>query len=442
MKRITSFILTVLMLISTAISVSAEAETEDVVVMLTVDATRQVINGELIIDDKYFSQYNIKVKQVSNSLNNKYEYFFTVDAQDAKNIVKALREDENFGFVNIDDGDGDSISDNELLHLSSDGNYTYKTVSAFGADGIWGCNLIEYIGEKELPSNYTLPLFIDGLDVQYVSKEAFKNINTIKTLNIKRSTTLKSRAFYNCRNLKTVNSKMNTSFDSDAVGYYKGNAIKGFKVIINTDENWKGTLAKKSDNDSVYFADQNGYDCVLNIKTSDNFALNFEKAGISFKAKVNGKSTTDWKSSDTKVVAVTKNGKITLKTKGEALLTTKLNNGKTYKRWINVSPSLKTINLDNNPITVKVKAVKASAKKTKSFAKSKYLTIKNAKGKLAFKKKSGNKRITVNSRTGKLTVKKGLKKGRTYSIKLLLKAKGNANFKSSTRSLTIKIKIK
>ncbi len=44
------------------------------------------------------------------------------------------------------------------------------------------------------------------------------------------------------------------------------------------------------------------------------------------------------------------------------------------------------------------------------------LKIKNAKDKLAFKKLKGSKGIRINKKNGKVTLKKGLKKG-TYKVK-------------------------
>lgn len=101
-----------------------------------------------------------------------------------------------------------------------------------------------------------------------------------------------------------------------------------------------------------------------------------------------------------------------------------------------------TVVKKKNPITVKPKTIKAKAKKTTTFAKSKYLTIKKAQGKLSFAKKSGNKKIVVNKKTGKLTIKKGFKKGKTYKFKVKVTAKGNTKYKSGSKTVTVKFKVK
>ncbi|MBR2547622.1 MAG: hypothetical protein IKF07_05460 [Eubacterium sp.] len=96
--------------------------------------------------------------------------------------------------------------------------------------------------------------------------------------------------------------------------------------------------------------------------------------------------------------------------------------------------------LKSNPMVAKGKTVKASAKKTKKFAKSKAFTVKKAQGKVTFKKTKGSKKVTV-SKAGKVTVKKGLKKGKTYKIKVKITAAGNAEYKSKSKTVTLKVKV-
>ncbi|MBQ3903404.1 MAG: hypothetical protein II744_00380, partial [Eubacterium sp.] len=94
----------------------------------------------------------------------------------------------------------------------------------------------------------------------------------------------------------------------------------------------------------------------------------------------------------------------------------------------------------NNPVKAKGKTVKAKENKKTSVNKSKAFTVKNAKGKVTFKKAGGNSRITVAS-NGKITVKSGLKKGKTYKIKVKIKAAGNSTYKAKTVTVTVKVKI-
>ncbi|MBE6742531.1 MAG: hypothetical protein E7570_09585 [Ruminococcaceae bacterium] len=60
--------------------------------------------------------------------------------------------------------------------------------------------------------------------------------------------------------------------------------------------------------------------------------------------------------------------------------------------------------------------------------------------KVTYKKKSGNKKIKVSS-SGKITVGKGLKKGK-YEIKVQAKAAGTNTYKSKTKTVTVTITVK
>ena len=75
------------------------------------------------------------------------------------------------------------------------------------------------------------------------------------------------------------------------------------------------------------------------------------------------------------------------------------------------------------------------------------MTVSRAQGRLSYKlvsaKKGGKnfrKKISVNAKTGKITVKKGLKKG-TYKVKVKVRAAGNANYKASAWK-TVKFKVR
>jgi endo-1,4-beta-xylanase len=80
-------------------------------------------------------------------------------------------------------------------------------------------------------------------------------------------------------------------------------------------------------------------------------------------------------------------------------------------------------------------------KKAQSLKVAKVVTFSNkGAGTLSYKKKSGNKKIAINKKTGKVTVKKGLKKG-TYKVKAIITAAGDANHKAATVPVTFKVKV-
>ena len=112
-----------------------------------------------------------------------------------------------------------------------------------------------------------------------------------------------------------------------------------------------------------------------------------------------------------------------------------------------------TINKAANPLKIKKgktvvisgasKGEKGKLKKTRKLDVSKVITFKNkGKGPRTYLKKSGNKKISISKKTGKVTVLKGLPKG-TYKVKVKVRAAGNANYKkSSWKTVTFRIKVK
>ncbi len=98
-----------------------------------------------------------------------------------------------------------------------------------------------------------------------------------------------------------------------------------------------------------------------------------------------------------------------------------------------------------NTMTVKAKSpvlkAKTLAKKKQVIPASKAFTIKKAKGKVTFKKVKGNAKISVAAKTGKITVKKGLKKG-TYKVAVNVTAAGTNIYKKLTKKVTVKIRVK
>ncbi|MCR4716025.1 MAG: hypothetical protein K5656_02490 [Lachnospiraceae bacterium] len=69
------------------------------------------------------------------------------------------------------------------------------------------------------------------------------------------------------------------------------------------------------------------------------------------------------------------------------------------------------------------------------------ITVENSIGILNYKKNNGNAKITVNSSSGNITLKKGLKKG-TYKVKISVTDSGNTNYNSCTKEVTVRIKVK
>ncbi len=106
-----------------------------------------------------------------------------------------------------------------------------------------------------------------------------------------------------------------------------------------------------------------------------------------------------------------------------------------------------TINKAANSLAVKAKTAtvkfKKLKKKNQTLAVDKVLNFTNkGQGTLTYTKASGNKKITINKTTGKVTVKKGLKK-KIYKVTVKVSAAGNANYKAlAVKKVTFKVKVK
>ena len=103
------------------------------------------------------------------------------------------------------------------------------------------------------------------------------------------------------------------------------------------------------------------------------------------------------------------------------------------------------INKANNPLTIKAKTatVKYSKLKKKNQTLKRAAVIYMAKnqGKVTYVKASGNKKIVIAKATGKVTVKKGLKKGK-YKVKVKVTAAGNNNYNKITKTTTFTVRVK
>ena len=85
-------------------------------------------------------------------------------------------------------------------------------------------------------------------------------------------------------------------------------------------------------------------------------------------------------------------------------------------------------------------------KKNQTITAAKAYTISKNKGTLSYKltgvtKAKFKKYFSVNAKTGKITIKKKLKKG-TYTLSVKVTAKGTANYKAASKTLKVKVKVK
>lgn len=105
-------------------------------------------------------------------------------------------------------------------------------------------------------------------------------------------------------------------------------------------------------------------------------------------------------------------------------------------------------NVEPNPLSVSGKTAKVKysklKKKKQTLAASKVINgTGTGRGPMTYTKVSGHKNISINKKTGKVTIKKkGLKKGKTYSVTVVISAAGNGGYEPSTeQTVTFKIKV-
>lgn len=95
-----------------------------------------------------------------------------------------------------------------------------------------------------------------------------------------------------------------------------------------------------------------------------------------------------------------------------------------------------------NPMKVKTAQKAVAYSKVKSKAQTvKPIAVSKAKGTVSYKKMGGSKQLTVNAKTGKVTVKKGTKKG-LYTAKVTVTAKGDSCYKKLSKTVTFKVRVK
>ena len=160
-----------------------------------------------------------------------------------------------------------------------------------------------------------------------------------------------------------------------------------------------------------------------------------------FSLGAKAKTTLTYKSSNTKIATVDSKGKVTIKAAGTVKITINAKATSTYKA---AKAKVLTIKIAKKAPTIKTKigtknlSYNALKKRAQVFILG---TSVNSKGTLTYKKLSGSSAVSVNSKTGKLTVKKGLKKG-TYRVKVQIKSAAKGNYTAGSRTVTVTVRVK
>lgn len=175
------------------------------------------------------------------------------------------------------------------------------------------------------------------------------------------------------------------------------------------------------------------------VKNSKN-VVSKKYGDKAFSIGAKAKTAMTYKSSNTKVATVDSKGRVTIKAAGTAKITITAKATSSYKaatktltvKVAKAAPVLKT------KITSKNVSYNALRKKAQVFTLG---TSVSSKGTLTYAKTAGSSAFTVNKTNGKITVKKGLKKG-TYKIKVKISAKATANYNAGTKTVLVTVRVK
>ena len=175
------------------------------------------------------------------------------------------------------------------------------------------------------------------------------------------------------------------------------------------------------------------------VKNSKN-VVSKKYGNKAFSIGAKAKTAMTYKSSNTKVATVDSKGKVTIKAAGTAKITITAKATSSYKaatktltvKVAKAAPVLKT------KITSKNVSYSALRKKSQVFTLGASVSCM---GTLTYAKTAGSSAFTVNKTNGKITVKKGLKKG-TYKIKVKISAKATANYNAGTKTVLVTVRVK
>ena len=175
------------------------------------------------------------------------------------------------------------------------------------------------------------------------------------------------------------------------------------------------------------------------------YILGYSTSTFKLGVTTNGDGTIIYKSSDPKVATVSSTGKVTLKGLGYTFISVYAKEGARYEEskkssiMVQVTYGTNPLKVSGKTVTVKYSDLKT---KNKTFIVSKVINFTNkGKGTLIYTKSSGNSKITIAKKTGKVTIKKGLKKG-TYKVKIKVKAAGTGLYNAVTKTVTVTFKVK
>lgn len=303
--------------------------------------------------------------------------------------------------VDKEAGDEDRVVDN-LKSITIPSSVTYIGFMAFA----WCDNLREIKIPDSVHSLETrafigcisLKKAVIGENVATIGSGAFQDCTSLSEVVLPENYVyIGSYAFYNCPKLKSIEVPENCFIDDKGLGYinkafpdsYENVKEKDFKIYGHED----GGLVYAYRNNIKY----------IYLTTSKKKSTIYSYPGYSMTVKIDGKLAENWTSSNSKVVKVTANGKVTNLRKGTATLKATLKDGRKFSQKVKITSDPCLIKGSKHNITsVSVKKGKTVSLKIDGKAnavKNSYKNTKYAK--------------VTSKRTAKTIKIRGLKKGKT-----------------------------
>lgn len=149
------------------------------------------------------------------------------------------------------------------------------------------------------------------------------------------------------------------------------------------------------------------------------------------------KGTFTYKSDNKKIATVSAKGIVKAVGIGKTIIRVSDPNGAEEQVHVKVIKAEQKAKIKGRTLAVKAATLK---KKNMTVKPAKVIKVSNAVGKVTYSRKSGSKKIVVR-KNGKVTIKKGLKKG-TYKVKVNVKAAGSKNYKKFSKAVTFTVKVK
>ena len=366
------------------------------------------VHGLIINDSTYGNKIQTSARVAGKSSNilayiPQNESFYQISSEkqlnfalDVGNMLFSVQSDSPGEFTFYDDGSiemrSDDITSNCTINITTDQD------NAFGIDG---CNSLHIEGgnsEKIKISQALSGMIIEGDDLSKL---------TISSDIYGKKTKLDISTANNSVCLSKDKNEIQVSADSDHDGKFE-------TIICNTE------IPKK----------------VVNISLKNRTVTYNEKTQNIGKATVTGTTNSGLiyvYYSDSKCKKESKNHKNVGTYYVKAF---KLNESGTFYESniakLIIKPAKQSVSLKKRTYTIKANTIKK---------KDQHITLKSSsKTKATYKKLSGNSNISV-AKNGKITIKKGLKKG-TYKIRIKITAPKSKNWKACNITVPITIKIK